>query len=306
MKCVITAFLCLLFWIPSLGHALELSLPLDADKTVPVVVGYVDLDPRDTVCTAARNELAVNGSEDTVLAVPEAAVNAGVFVRAAAGGRVERIGRTVSGDAFVDVRHEQSWLTRYAGLSADSLAVKARESVEAGQALGLLARGTLSAHSGLSFSLRRGGRAYCPFSGVPAGGGCNSRGGPKWSMRAELSMQQAPEAVLESSFGYMGPDGVVFPAPGGSFCRGDSPVYCVSFIGAKKGDILRMSITSGATVLTSKEKTFASSRVMATECLAVPHQSALSKVFGGSMQLLRNSGGKRTIVLKASAAGSWR
>lgn len=306
MKCVIIPFLCLLLWFPSLAHALELSLPLDVGNSLPVVVGYVDLDPRDTVCTAARNALAVNGSEDTVLAVSEAAVKEGVFVRAAASGRVERIGRTVSGDAFIDVRHEQSWLTRYAGLSVDSLAVKTGASVEEGQALGLLARGTLSAHSGLSFSLRRGGRAYCPFSGVPAGGGCNSRGGPKWSMRAELSMQQAPEAVLESSFGYMGPDGVVFPAPGTSFCRGDSPVYCVTFIGAKKGDLLRLSINAGATVLTSKEKAFSSSRVMVTECLAVPHRSALSKAFGGSMQLLRNSGGKRTIVLKASAAGSWR
>ncbi|GAB7022024.1 M23 family metallopeptidase [Salidesulfovibrio brasiliensis] len=303
-------FSAILFFAVLLGplsaSALELALPLYAGASDPVLVEMVDLDPRPGSCDANGGELARDGSRYTALMLPERLVHHGVYVLAAAAGRVSRVGMTDSGAVSVSIMHDNNWQTTYAGIAPDSLSVSVGNTVEQGAPLGLLAHGRKGIHSALQFMVTRAGRAYCPFSGVPEGGGCGSRGVPMWTMRAELAMAYRSEAVVDAGFGFNSPAGVVFPAPPFAFPAQSDPVFCATVMGARSGDIMHLSIHSGHSPVATRKIVIQHEKKITSECLAVPARSGLSKSFRGEMRLERERDGMRATVLKASASGSWR
>lgn len=196
--------------------ALEIGLPLACEPGVDCwIVRYVDHDPAPGFADHRCGRLGSDGHDGTDFALRDMpAMEAGVNVRAAAGGRVRAVrdgmpdqppdgtlrhdfGRQNCGNGVL-LDHGAGWQTQYCHLRQGSVAVRAGEEVAAGQALGLVGMSGEANLPHLHLSVRRDGRKIDPFTGTGMEEACDVADTPLWQadLRPRLAYVAVPIAVV--------------------------------------------------------------------------------------------------------------
>jgi murein DD-endopeptidase MepM/ murein hydrolase activator NlpD len=153
--------------------------------------------------------------------------------------------------------------------------------VAAGARLGLIGWSGRSDFPHLEFALRHDGRAVDPFTGTPAGSGCEGGGAPLWSPAAQAALAYQAGGLLRAGFAAEAPelaralDGTYARPPTGAPLGTQSPalVFWAVAWGLREGDreTIRLIAPDG--------------RVLAERAGALPRNKA---------QWLRYLGKKRT------------
>ena len=190
----------------------QLELPVACEIGPDCIVqNYVDQDPAAGVRDHTCGPLSYDGHKGTDIRVPgRPEMAAGVAVLAAAPGvvRAQRDGEADfsggragagSGNAVV-LDHGNGWHSQYSHLRRGSVAVAVGERVEAGARLGLIGWSGRAEFPHVEFALRHHGRAIDPFTGGPAGGGCESGGAPLWSPAAQAALAYRAGGLLGAGF----------------------------------------------------------------------------------------------------------
>jgi hypothetical protein len=190
----------------------QLELPVACEIGAACVVqNYVDQDPGPGARDHACGPLSYDGHKGTDFRVagrPEMA--AGVAVLAAAPGvvRARRDGEADgpaaqagpdAGNAVV-LDHGDGWESQYSHLRQGSVAVAAGERVEAGSRLGLIGWSGRADFPHLEFALRHHGRVIDPFTGTPAGSGCEGGGQSLWGPAAQAALAYRAGGLLRAGF----------------------------------------------------------------------------------------------------------
>ncbi len=198
----------------------QLELPVDCEIGAACVVqNYVDQDPgpgaRDHTC----GPLTYDGHKGTDIRVPgRPEMAAGVAVLAAASGVVRAIrdgqadftgGRdgADAGNAVV-VDHGDGWESQYSHLRQGSVAVVVGEPVATGARLGLIGWSGRAEFPHVEFALRHDGRAIDPFTGGPAGAGCEAdiARASLWSPTAQAALAYRAGGLLRAGFATEAPE----------------------------------------------------------------------------------------------------
>ena len=176
-----------------------------------VVQNYVDQDPgpgaRDHTC----GPLSYDGHKGTDIRVagrPEMAAGVAVLaaapgvVRALRDGEADRAASQAGPEAgnAVVLDHGGGWESQYSHLRQGSVAVATGQRVAAGARLGLIGWSGRAEFPHVEFALRHHGRAIDPFTGGPAGGGCESGGAPLWSPAAQAALAYRAGGLLRAGF----------------------------------------------------------------------------------------------------------
>lgn len=237
--------------------ALEFAFPVACNVGIDCVVqNYVDHDPgpgrRDYAC----GRLSYDGHDGTdIRAMDLAAMRAGIPVLAAADGVVRAVrdgmpdrtvaeadrasvaGREAGNGVVID--HGSGWQTQYSHLKQGSVTVAPRDRVVAGQPLGLIGLSGLTEFPHVEFSIRRNGVATDPFSGRPAGSGCEGENVSLWRASAESVVTYRDTGLLVDGFADAAPD-ITASRSGESLGRvAEDPaalVYWVDLFGVQSGD----------------------------------------------------------------------
>jgi hypothetical protein len=237
----------------------SLSVPLACDiGSTCVVQNYVDRDPgagaRDYRCGL----LTYDGHQGTDIRVADpAAFRRGVAVIAAAPGRVravrdgmedvsvrsagkEAVAGREAGNSVVIV-HGDGWETQYAHLRKGSVAVRAGESVERGQRLGLAGLSGHTEFPHLHFEVRHRGKTVDPFVGEEAGEACAPGPRPLWRKEDLEALAYVPTGLLDAGISAAPPllaDGAVDRERAGSLdAAAPAAVFWVQVYGARENDL---------------------------------------------------------------------
>lgn len=229
------------------------------------VQNYVDADPgpgaRDFAC-GSRSYEKHNGTDFRVLSLADK--QRGVAVLAAAPGRVLRVRDGVQdvsvrerglgavagqecGNGLV-IDHGRGWSTQYCHMAQGSLAVKAGDTVAAGQRLGGVGLSGQTEYPHLHFTVRRDDRVVDPFAIDAPEGTCGLAQATAWAAPVEAALAYVPRAVLNAGFA-AGPvtNAQVESGEAGTDPPGPQSPALVAFvraIGLRQGDVQRMVITA--------------------------------------------------------------
>jgi murein DD-endopeptidase MepM/ murein hydrolase activator NlpD len=192
------------------------SLPLDCEiGKACVVQSYVDHDPGASARDYRCGFLSYDGHKGTDIRVTDSdALRRGVAVIAAATGRVRAVrdgmpDRSVrdagkgavagreAGNSVV-VSHGDGWETQYAHLRKGSVAVRAGDTVQQGQRLGLVGLSGNTEFPHLHFEVRREGKAVDPFVGVGTAEPCQPGIKPLWQENALPALAYVATGVLDA------------------------------------------------------------------------------------------------------------
>jgi len=195
----------------------QLELPVDCEIGAACVVqNYVDQDPGPGARDHACGPLSYDGHKGTDIRVPgQPEMAAGVAVLAAAPGVVRALrdggaddptsqAGPDAGNAVV-LDHGDGWETQYSHLRQGSVAVAVGERVAAGAHLGLIGRSGRADFPHLDFALRQDGRSIDPFTGGPAGAGCERGGASLWSPAARAALAYRAGGLLRAGFAAAAP-----------------------------------------------------------------------------------------------------
>lgn len=185
-------------------------------------VRYVDHDPgpgeRDYACGPETGD----GHQGTDIALRDLqAMAEGVPVLAAAAGAVvgTRDGEPDTsveqrGSAALDGRdcgngvridHGEGWATQYCHLRRGSIRVVEGDSVEAGQALGLVGLSGMTNFPHLHLGLFRDGEVVDPFRGLAGGPECGPGTEPLWAPEALAALSYRPVVLRSAGFATTAP-----------------------------------------------------------------------------------------------------
>jgi murein DD-endopeptidase MepM/ murein hydrolase activator NlpD len=257
---------------PSPGLQLQSPIGCAVGETCQIQQ-YFDHDPGPGVKDYRCGGETYDGHDGTDIRVPDmAAVRRGVPVLAAAAGTVRggrdgmedvnvaRIGGrpAVAGRECgngVVVVHPGGWETQYCHMRKGSVAVKAGDTVAAGQVLGMVGMSGDAEFPHLHLSVRHNGEKVDPFADGAAPGACGT-GASLWAPGARAQFAYRSPALLNAGFA-AGPVSEVaveagdIPAP-----NRDSPavVVWVLVIGLKAGDVISLDLRrpDGSVVATSQ------------------------------------------------------
>jgi hypothetical protein len=194
----------------------SLSVPIDCEiGKACVVQNYVDRDPGATARDYRCGLLSYDGHKGTDVRVIDAgALRRGVAVVAVAPGRVRAVRDGMpdisvrdSGKAAVAgreagnsvvIEHGDGWETQYAHLRKGSVAVRAGETVQQGQRLGLVGLSGNTEFPHLHFEVRRRGKAVDPFIGVGAAEPCKAGKEPLWREDVLSALSYVDTGVLDA------------------------------------------------------------------------------------------------------------
>lgn len=180
------------------------------------IQNYVDHDPSDKTLNFRCGHRTYDGHDGTDIRLPDLDVQRkGVEVLAAASGRVAHI-RDGMGDVSVKlvgkaavagrecgngavVEHGNGWSTQYCHMAKGSLKVKPGDSVNAGQALGLVGLSGNTEFPHLHFTVRHDGAVVDPFAEGAAKGECNF-GRSLWQPAASSTPNYRPTEIINAGF----------------------------------------------------------------------------------------------------------
>lgn len=194
----------------------DLALPIDCRPGVDCwLLRYVDHDPGPAARDYACGKLTGDGHKGTDFAIrDQAAMVAGVLVRAAAAGTVDALrdgmadqslapgglealgGRSCGNGIRLD--HGDGWTSWYCHLRRGSLMVQKGDRVERGQALALVGLSGETTFPHLHFDLRHGERAVDPFVGTDGAQGCGPGLRPLWNADAMAALAYRPVALVHA------------------------------------------------------------------------------------------------------------
>lgn len=180
------------------------------------IQNYVDHDPSDKTLDFRCGHRTYDGHDGTDIRLPDLDVQRkGVAVVAAASGRVAQIrdgmddvsvkfagkaavaGRECGNGAVVE--HGNAWSTQYCHMAKGSLRVKPGDSVNAGQALGLVGLSGNTEFPHLHFTVRHNGTVVDPFAEGAAKGECNF-GRSLWQPTASSTPNYRPTEIINAGF----------------------------------------------------------------------------------------------------------
>ncbi|HEX9178913.1 MAG TPA: M23 family metallopeptidase [Burkholderiales bacterium] len=253
----------------------SLSVPVTCELgRACVVQNYVDRQPgagaRDYRC----GFLTYDGHKGTDLRVIDfAAFGSGVAVVAAAPGRVravrdgmpdvsvrsagkESVERREAGNSVV-IEHGDGWETQYAHLRKGSVSVRAGDTVQRGQRLGLVGLSGHTEFPHLHFEVRHQGRTVDPFVGVEAGEACALGRKPLWRLSDLDALEYVVTGLLDAGISAAPPilkdgavdrDRAVLPD-----ATAPAIVFWVHVYGAQAGDVEQIRlIAPGGGVLAER------------------------------------------------------
>lgn len=209
----------LLLWLTGPARAeapVDLALPIDCRPGVDCwPLRYVDHDPGPGARDYACGRLTGDGHKGTDIAIrDQAAMVAGVLVRAAAAGTVDALrdgmadqslapgGREALGGRScgngIRLDHGDGWTTWYCHLRRGSLMVQEGDRVERGQALALVGLSGETTFPHLHFDVRQGDRPVDPFVGTDGPRGCGPGERPLWDADVMAELAYRPVALIHA------------------------------------------------------------------------------------------------------------
>lgn len=176
------------------------------------IANHVDLDPGPEARDYACGHLTYDGHNGTDFALRDlAAMEEGVPVLAAAAGRVRAI-REGEPDVSVRVRgkeaikgrecgngvvieHGGGWQTQYCHMRRGSIAVRAGNTVEVGDRLGLVGLSGETEYPHLHLTVRHRKQVVDPFRGLAPQAACGAGEAPLWSKQTLAALPYEPGAI---------------------------------------------------------------------------------------------------------------
>lgn len=172
--------------MPAPANAPEFQLPLDCGGGACIVQNYADLNPAIGAADDPRcGPLAYDGHDGLDIRVPARAAARGVDVLAPAAGVVAAVrdgepdgaflqgGMAAIGDREcgngVRIDHANGWSSQLCHMRQSSLRVAVGDTVQAGQAIGLVGLSGHTQFNHLHITLRRNDNLVEPLTGTPAG-----------------------------------------------------------------------------------------------------------------------------------------
>lgn len=195
-----------------------LSFPVDCDiGRTCALQKYVDHDAGEGYRDYRCGPLASDRHDGTDIRLNDIhAMERGVAVIAAADGivvdtregmpdvNVKLVGENAVTDRGlgnrVVIHHGDRWLTVYAHLRRDSVAVKKGDRVRKGQVLGQIGLSGLSEFPHLHFSVRHGPSVVDPFTGEAPHAGCDAGAAPLWTPETLARLAYVPSFIMGSGF----------------------------------------------------------------------------------------------------------
>ncbi|MCC7272967.1 MAG: M23 family metallopeptidase [Alphaproteobacteria bacterium] len=210
---IVAALLLLLLAPAARAEDIRLGLPIACKPGRDCwVVNYVDLDPgpgrRDYRCGA----MSYDGHSGTDIAIPDLkAMAAGVPVLAAATGVVRAVRndmddvnmRDVSDEAIANrncgnavvLTHPGGWETMYCHMRRGSVRVRPKETVAAGQPIGLVGLSGKTEFPHVHLTVRHNGKIVDPFVGTGGRDSCALGRSPLWDPAALAALPYLPGAI---------------------------------------------------------------------------------------------------------------
>lgn len=245
------------------------ELPLDCTPGQDCLVqAYVDMLAGDGNRDYRCGVLSYDGHKGTDIRLSGyRAMEAGVTVRAAAAGTVERIRdgmpdvsyRLVRRAALEErglgnvvlIRHRDGYLTAYGHLRRGSILVEQGMEVAAGQPIALVGMSGISEYPHLHFEVRRDDQVLDPFTGLPSESMCGVVDEPLWSDRALEALRYVPTAVIhigfaERSLNRAAIEYGLFPPEDAFTTDIDALLLHVYLAGVHTGDIAKFTIVDPA------------------------------------------------------------
>jgi hypothetical protein len=303
-----------------------LEVPVDCAIGAPCVVqNYVDQDPGPGAQDHACGPLSYDGHRGLDIRVPGAPeMRAGVPVLAAAPGVV-----TVARDGLADapapepaptgrpatpeagnvvvIDHGRGWESQYSHLRRGSLVVRRGQRVEAGARLGLIGRSGTAAFPHVHFEIRHRGRAMDPFTGLPAGSGCGRHGMALWSPTARAALGYRAGGLLRAGFATQAPSLERALAhgnrEGGLGAEAPALVFWVAAWGVREGDLESISILApDGRVLARERGRLPKDQAQRLRYAGAERRGAAFAPgrYRGEYRLLRDTGGRRVVVIELS------
>jgi hypothetical protein len=269
----------------------SLSLPIACDIGRSCIVqNYVDRDAGPGARDYACGHLTYDGHKGTDIRIIDLAeFKRGVPVLAAAPGRVRAIRdsmadvsvreagkRAIAGREAgnsVVIEHGDGWETQYSHLRKGSVAVRAGDTVERGQRLGVAGLSGNTEFPHLHFEARRRGEVVDPFVGLEPGEPCRAGRAPLWNAQALKATSYVATGVLGAGLAGAPPklsNGGVDPATTPSLVVDSAAaVFWVQIYGVRKDDVeeLRLLAPDG--------------RVLAERRATAPRNMAQSLAYAG-------------------------
>lgn len=243
----------------------SLAVPVECEIGVACVLqNYVDHDLGPVARDYRCGFLTYDGHKGTDIRVIGAeAFRKGVAVLAAASGRVRAVrdgmpdvsvrtaGKAAvagkeAGNSLV-IEHGAGWEVQYSHLRKGSVAVRAGDTVKAGQKLGLVGLSGLTEFPHLHFEVRHLGKAVDPFVGPEAGEPCRLGERPLWERPALAVLAYAATGVLGAGIAGEPPNlggGDIDEERTRSFTSGSAAaVFWVQIYGAQANDLEELRLT---------------------------------------------------------------
>lgn len=250
---------------------LRFSLPVDCvPNETCYIQKYVDMAPGDAYADYKCGSLSNDGHKGTDIRLPTYRdLRRGVNVLAAAGGTVREVrdympdvnADLVGPDAvrsrgygnLVVIEHRDGYVTAYAHMMRDSLAVRPGEQVSRGQVLGKMGLSGLTEFPHLHFEVIKGGKRLDPFTGARSETTCGRPDASLWTekvrqqltyngimlMRQGFSEKPVNRHAME--YGLLHVD--QFPRDG------ENLIYQVFLAGLREGDEINLRIDHEGTAI---------------------------------------------------------
>lgn len=251
---------------PALAEDLQLAFPLDCTLGQDChIQQYMDHDPSSAAQDYRCSGLTYDGHKGTDFALPDlAAMEAGVFVRAAAGGMVKGVrdgmddgaplsqvqGRECGNGVVID--NGSGWETQYCHLKRGSLRVTGGQQIAEGDVIGQVGQSGRAAFPHLHLSLRHNGEPVDPF----AAGGTDCAAEPSETLWQDTPAYR-PGGLIAVGFADHVPTYAAIKA--GDAGRETLPTDAAALViygysyGTQKDDVLRLRLSGPKGVVIEKD-----------------------------------------------------
>lgn len=259
----------LLISSPALAEGLILSSPIDCDTSNDCYIQqFVDNDPSEGVRDFTCADLSYDGHKGTDFALPSLARMAtGVNVLAAADGVVRGLRNKMPDTGFnsetaasvegrecgngLVLAHPGGWETQYCHLKLGSIAVKRGDQVKAGHVLGQVGMSGRAQFPHVHLSVRKDGKVVDPFNPNEPNA-CKAQ--TETTLWSELPEYRAA-GFISLSFSDHVPSFDALKAGTPTSINETSAALVISayLFGARKGDVLELSLIGPTDELVSKD-----------------------------------------------------